>query len=163
MRKPSPGHSSTRSVEPPIELPIEPPEGFARYRTRASILLRSPGELKALSVRVTRKLADTGAVAETFSAARGQLRSLLALLKAYANGEYREVSSRSLISIVAALVYFVVPMDLVPDFLLGLGLLDDAAVIGYVFSLVGKEVSDFEDWRQSSGDQASGNQAERNE
>jgi uncharacterized membrane protein YkvA (DUF1232 family) len=29
---------------------------------------------------------------------------------------------------------------------LGLGLLDDAVVIGYVFSIVGAEVSNFEDW-----------------
>jgi uncharacterized membrane protein YkvA (DUF1232 family) len=56
------------------------------------------------------------------------------------------VSAGSLIAIVSAVLYFVVPLDLIPDFLLGLGLLDDAAVIGYVFSIVQAEVSHFEDW-----------------
>ena len=72
---------------------------------------------------------------------------MLALLKAYVSGEYRNVSARSLITIVAAVLYFVVPMDLIPDFLLALGLLDDAAVIGYAFSVVRAEVREFEEWR----------------
>ena len=122
------------------------PEGFRRYRTRASILVHSTDELKALVGRAARKLVDAGAVSEKFAAARGQLASLLALLKAYASGEYRNVSTHSLISIVAGVVYFVVPVDLIPDFILGLGLADDAAVIGYVFSIVRTEVRDFEAW-----------------
>jgi uncharacterized membrane protein YkvA (DUF1232 family) len=127
--------------------PSEPPEDFARYRTRASILLRSPDELRALTTRAARKLAGAGEVSEKFAAARAQVNALLALLKAYVSGEYRNVSARSLITIVAAVLYFVVPMDLIPDFLLALGLLDDAAVIGYAFSVVRAEVREFEEWR----------------
>ncbi|MFP6835425.1 MAG: DUF1232 domain-containing protein [Pseudomonadales bacterium] len=119
------------------------PEGFARYRTRASMLVRSPDELKALIGRAARKLATAP---EKFAAARDQLISFLGLLKAYVRGDYRDVSAGSLIAIVSAVLYFVVPLDLIPDFLLGLGLLDDAAVIGYVFSIVQAEVSHFEDW-----------------
>ncbi len=143
MSKRSPRQSFAQSLH---NNPSQP-AGFARYRTRASVLLRSPDELRALTVRAARKLAGAGGVSENFSAARGQLNSLLALLKAYASGEYRAVSTRAIISIVAALLYFVVPMDLVPDFLLVLGLVDDAAVIGYVFTILRAEVADFEDWR----------------
>jgi uncharacterized membrane protein YkvA (DUF1232 family) len=127
--------------------PSQPPEGLVRYRTRASILLRSPDELKSLTGWAARKLAGAGAVSEKLGAARGQLNAVLELLKAYVSGEYRGVSARSLVTIVAAVLYFVVPMDLVPDYLLGLGLLDDAAVIGYAFSVVRAEVQDFEEWR----------------
>ena len=122
------------------------PEGFARYRTRASILVRSPDELSALIGRAARKLSEGGGVSEKFAAARGQLYALLALLKAYVGGEYRNVSTRSLITIVAGVLYFVIPIDLIPDFIFGLGLADDAAVIGYVFSVVQAEVRDFEAW-----------------
>jgi len=135
---------STTSSSPPQVRPLSQPEGFARYRTRASVLVRSPQELKALTVRAARKLARSP---EKFAAARGQLNALLALLKAYVSGEYRDVSTRSLIAIVAGVLYFVVPLDLIPDFILALGLLDDAAVIGYVFSVVRGEVRDNEEWR----------------
>jgi uncharacterized membrane protein YkvA (DUF1232 family) len=42
--------------------------------------------------------------------------------------------------IMGALAYFVLPMDVVPDVLVALGLVDDAAVIGYAFSYVSKYV-----------------------
>jgi uncharacterized membrane protein YkvA (DUF1232 family) len=38
----------------------------------------------------------------------------------------------------AALTYFIVPTDAVPDFIAGLGFTDDAAVIGAVIALLGR-------------------------
>ena len=43
-------------------------------------------------------------------------------------------------SILAALAYFVVPTDLVPDFIAGLGYSDDAAVLLGVLKLVGGHI-----------------------
>ena len=127
----------------------EPPEEFTRYRTRAAMLVRSPPELQALALRATRKLAAGGAqVSDRLRAVRGELETLLALLKAWAEGEYRDVSTRTLITIAAGVLYFVVPLDLVPDFIAGLGLLDDAAVISYVVGVVREELAAFESWRK---------------
>lgn len=42
----------------------------------------------------------------------------------------------------AAVAYFVLPADLVPDVLLGLGFTDDAAVLGTALSIVGMHVKD---------------------
>ncbi|MCZ6855180.1 MAG: YkvA family protein [Gammaproteobacteria bacterium] len=129
----------------------EPPEGFSRYRTRAAMLVRTPSELRALSLRATRKLASGGAqVSERLRTVRDELEMLLALLKAWAEGEYRDVSTRTLITIAAGILYFVVPLDLVPDFIAGLGLLDDAAVIGYVVTMVREELATFATWREKN-------------
>ena len=126
----------------------QPLEGFTRYRTRAAMLIRSPSELQALVLRAGRKL-SSGAdnVAGKIRTVRGELETLLALLKAWAQGEYRDVSSGTLITIAAGVLYFVVPLDLVPDFIAGLGLLDDVAVIGYVVAMVREELVAFEAWR----------------
>jgi len=65
----------------------EPPEGFARYRSRAAVLVRSPSELRALTNRAARKLANGGAqVSDKLRAVRNELEILLALLKAWAEG-----------------------------------------------------------------------------
>ena len=40
----------------------------------------------------------------------------------------------------AALAYFVLPMDVIPDFIAGIGYTDDAAVIAAVLALVGRHV-----------------------
>lgn len=40
-----------------------------------------------------------------------------------------------------AVAYFILPMDLVPDYLVGMGFTDDAAVIAMVISLLGRWVA----------------------
>jgi uncharacterized membrane protein YkvA (DUF1232 family) len=51
------------------------------------------------------------------------------LLAAYYAAADSETPSRVRLTLFGALAYFVVPTDLVPDFLLGLGFTDDAAVL----------------------------------
>ena len=46
----------------------------------------------------------------------------------------------SILLAVAALVYVVSPLDVVPDFLIGLGLLDDAAIVAWAFARLSSEV-----------------------
>lgn len=120
-------------------------EQFVRYRSRAALLVRTPAEIKALALRATQKLG--GSAGLSLANVREELASLIALLTAYADGSYRNVSLRTVTAIVAAVLYFVIPLDLVPDFVLGLGLLDDAAVISYVFSMVRNEVREFVAWQ----------------
>ena len=128
----------------------EPPEGFARYRTRASILVRSPEEIKALAVRAGQKVAASGGA--RLENVREDLGTFIDLLKAYASGDYRRVSTRALISIVAAVLYFVVPLDFIPDFILALGFLDDVAVIGYVLGVVREEMREFQEWQRATSE-----------
>ncbi len=44
----------------------------------------------------------------------------------------------------AGLLYFIMPFDVINDFLPGLGYLDDGVAIAYVFSLVNKELGEYE-------------------
>ena len=81
---------------------------------------------------------------------RGELATFIALLRAWVNGDYRQVSTRTIVSVIAAVLYFVVPFDLVPDFIAAIGLLDDAAVIGYVIGVVRDEISEFDRWRTTA-------------
>lgn len=122
------------------------PSGFGRYKSRATKLLKSPEEALALSTRAAKKLAGTD-VSARFQTVRDELGLLVAMLRAWVSGDYRNIATSSIVAIVAALLYFVVPFDLVPDFIAGIGLLDDAAVIAYVIGLVRDEIADFEKWR----------------
>ena len=44
--------------------------------------------------------------------------------------------------LLAALAYFVVPVDIIPDFVAGLGFTDDAAVLAFAISLVAGNITD---------------------
>lgn len=65
------------------------------------------------------------------------------------NGKYRNVPWRMVTAIVAAVAYLISPFDLVPDFILGLGLLDDAAMLALVMSLFKNELDRYREWRDS--------------
>jgi uncharacterized membrane protein YkvA (DUF1232 family) len=72
--------------------------------------------------------------------------SLLArLVKSYATGEYREISLQGVALSLAALLYFVAPLDFIPDFLI-VGLVDDIAVLMWVFNNYKKELEAFQQW-----------------
>ena len=45
-------------------------------------------------------------------------------------------------ALLAALVYFITPTDLIPDFVAGIGFSDDAAVLAMVMGLVGGHIKD---------------------
>ncbi len=71
------------------------------------------------------------------------------LSKAYALGHYRDVSWKTMLLVVAAIVYFVNPMDLLPDLVPIAGLTDDFAVLMWVYSSITSEVDKFLTWERS--------------
>ena len=78
-----------------------------------------------------------------------QLQLLFSLAKDYASGNYTEIPKSSIVAIVAALLYFISPLDLIPDFLVGLGFVDDAFILGLVYKQVLKELHKYQAWKDS--------------
>jgi uncharacterized membrane protein YkvA (DUF1232 family) len=78
-----------------------------------------------------------------------KLELLIDLVKAYSKGEYRSVSKNTMITVIGALIYFITPIDIIPDFIVGLGIIDDAAVIGYTLKKVSAELDEYKKWKQS--------------
>ena len=75
---------------------------------------------------------------------------LLRLLVAFYKGEYRDVSRSTILKIVIAIVYLVSVIDFIPDFIFGIGLLDDAAVIVWIMGAIQEELQKFEAWETAS-------------
>jgi uncharacterized membrane protein YkvA (DUF1232 family) len=74
------------------------------------------------------------------------------MLKAYAKGDYKEVPMGTILKILASLLYFVSPFDLLPDFLPVLGLTDDLALIMWVVNGINADLQKFEDWEKTSAE-----------
>jgi uncharacterized membrane protein YkvA (DUF1232 family) len=70
------------------------------------------------------------------------------MLRAYFTRSYRDVPWRTVTWGLAAVVYFVAPLDFIPDFLLG-GLVDDAAVVMFVARQIQKDLDAFLEWESS--------------
>lgn len=80
------------------------------------------------------------------------LGTLRRMMRAYRQGDYKAIPRRSLTLIIAALLYFVSPIDFLPDFLPLLGFTDDIALIIFVYNSIRSDVEKFRHWesQQSS-------------
>lgn len=75
---------------------------------------------------------------------------LLPLIKDYWKGTYRDVSIKSIVIFLAALAYIISPLDLIPDYVVGLGQIDDAALLGLSLFFLEKELLKYQAWRDSN-------------
>ena len=78
-----------------------------------------------------------------------KIKVLVEMVSAYMNGKYKKIPKKTLILLVAALIYLVNPFDLIPDFIPGIGYLDDARVIIFVFQSIFEDIQEFERWKES--------------
>ncbi|TDK65199.1 DUF1232 domain-containing protein [Bacillus salipaludis] len=78
----------------------------------------------------------------------GKIELLIELIKAYSKGDYRNISKSTMATVIGAILYFVSPIDMIPDFIVGLGIVDDAAVIGYAIKKISGELDEFEKWKE---------------
>jgi uncharacterized membrane protein YkvA (DUF1232 family) len=70
------------------------------------------------------------------------------MIQAHRSDKFK-VSSKTLGLIVLGLVYFITPIDIIPDFLPILGFTDDLSVILAIFNSVKHEVQDFLNWEKN--------------
>jgi uncharacterized membrane protein YkvA (DUF1232 family) len=78
---------------------------------------------------------------------KDDLQTLIALLRDWSKGKYSNVPPRTILFVVAALLYFLSPIDTIPDFLGAIGFTDDAAVVLFVLSAIKNEMNLYKDWR----------------
>jgi uncharacterized membrane protein YkvA (DUF1232 family) len=69
------------------------------------------------------------------------------MVKDYKQKKYRNVPWKVIAMVAAALLYFLSPFDLIPDFLGPIGFTDDAVVLAFVFKSVRDELLKYCDWR----------------
>lgn len=115
-------------------LPVEEAEDVARDPERAETLARMVLE-KARRYR--RILGDTWEYVQAFAR----------MLRCYTRRQYATVPWKSIAMITAALIYFLTPLDFIPDFIFG-GLFDDATVIAFVARQIRTDLDRFLAWER---------------
>lgn len=75
------------------------------------------------------------------------LKLMIDIIKDYINGSYKQIPERSLIAILGALIYFLSPIDIIPDFIPGVGYIDDAFVIALVLKQVHEDLQNYKIWK----------------
>jgi uncharacterized membrane protein YkvA (DUF1232 family) len=121
------------------------PPLFERFRKHASELVKNPGKVLDELAKADKKAERQGNKIKTFME---DLKSLVRLVRAWAKGEYKEIPVLSIILAVAAIIYFVSPVDAIPDWIPVVGYIDDAAVVGFVIYSIKGDLEDFHEWEK---------------
>jgi uncharacterized membrane protein YkvA (DUF1232 family) len=74
---------------------------------------------------------------------------LLQMVKDYFKGNYREVPYWAIGAAALALFYVLTPVDGIPDFILGLGYVDDAMILAFCLKLVETELKRYQEWKSA--------------
>ncbi|OCA85661.1 hypothetical protein A8F94_12350 [Bacillus sp. FJAT-27225] len=117
-----------------------------KYEGRAQKYIDNPKETESLLKKAFGK-------AESHKSTLGdtwhKLQLLFEMVRSWAKGEYKNVSRGTILAVIGAIIYFVSPIDLVPDVIVGLGIIDDAAVIALTWKRLTKEIEEFNSWKNT--------------
>jgi uncharacterized membrane protein YkvA (DUF1232 family) len=120
---------------------------FDRARRQAERLLQRPIEAGLIALRAYEKAARRPGPLKRLL---DDIHGLARLVRAWARGEYRMVSSTTIVLVIAGLVYLLSPVDAILDAIPLLGLIDDAAVLGWVLGGVRSEIEAFTRWERDA-------------
>ena len=123
----------------------EEPKGFKRAEKKAKELLGNEEKLNSLLNNAKNKSKKKS---KQLKSVWSEFQTLLRLLKAYWKKDYRETPWRTILYATAAIIYFVNPLDLIPDFIPMTGLLDDISIITFVISSIKTDLDKFKTWEE---------------
>ncbi len=124
---------------------------FRQALQRASRIATDPGQLSSLLGSVSDKLSDMDQNKERVRSFFDKIRTLMRMIRAYISGEYRQIPWKSLLLIVGALIYFLMPLDAIPDFIPFAGLADDISIVLLVFNSINDDIEDFLEFERDRG------------
>jgi uncharacterized membrane protein YkvA (DUF1232 family) len=117
---------------------------LAKAEKKASSNMKDKAFIGKLLYQVINKLRSNP---PKFKELKEQINLIIDFLKQYLSGNYKNVNKSSVITLVAALIYFVNPFDLIMDYIPGIGYLDDMGIIMFVYQKLSQEFQDFKDWK----------------
>lgn len=116
------------------------------YR-KAEELLEDGDKLERFLQRLEKKLKTIPVAGDKLAV----LPIMASLVRNYSKKEYTDIPIGSIIAIISALIYFVSPVDIVPDSIPVIGYFDDAAVVAACWKLVDSDIEEYENWRKQHG------------
>ena len=159
MKKTNPSSSAARSERKAAVKPrakgesqagrdeITRSAAFRKATAEAESYAKDPERLRKLLLDAREKInhVPRGPFAETWP----YLMAMIRLIRAYHQREYRDISSQNLLVVVAAIIYFVSPFDVIPDSVPILGNIDDAVVVRFAMESVSADLDTFMAWETS--------------
>lgn len=121
---------------------------FAQAVWNAKSYINEPKRLHTLFEEATKQAVSLPK--DSFKDTWPYLQTMLRLIRAYYRGDYRAVPETTLVVIVAAIIYVVSPLDVIPDAIPAIGFLDDATILTLALQRTKRELDDFMIWETTA-------------
>ena len=131
------------------QLKIQENKFFERAKSRASNILGDKKKLEEVLNASKTRLSEVNLENSKLSKMGHNLRLFLRMIQAFVKGEYKDAPWKSMVSIVAGVIYFLMPIDLIPDFIPFTGFIDDFTVIMLISNAFQQDIEQFELWYSS--------------
>lgn len=112
--------------------------------------MKNRTRLVLLVGQIGRKISGVENKGKVAQEAKEKMLTLGRLLQAYASGRYQQLGWRPLVTIAAAVLYFINPADIVPDIIPVSGLVDDLSILVWTYQSLQIEIDKFLTWEKSN-------------
>lgn len=131
------------------ELKLSENKFFQKAKKRATSVVKDNQKLNQV-IDSTKEKLDEVHLEDTKMYKLGErLRVITRMIRAFAKGQYKEVPWKTIMMLVAGLIYFLMPLDLLPDFIPVTGFIDDFTVIMLISGAFKQDIDDFLLWEHT--------------
>jgi uncharacterized membrane protein YkvA (DUF1232 family) len=116
---------------------------------RAKSAVQDNDRLRELLIDVGEKLVKVGDGTGESKNFVKLLKMLIRMVSSHISGAYRSFSPMTLLMTAFCLIYFMTPLDLIPDFVPALGFTDDLAVTVMIMKRFTEDIDKYREWEQS--------------
>lgn len=121
-------------------------EAVAHSKNRAEDYLKDPEKSKQLLDDAIKKANSKEKLNGPLADLWANLKTVFRLLQAYFSKQYTTIPWGSIVLVVGSVIYFVSPIDLMPDWFPLSGFIDDAAVLMFVIRQINADLKQFLQW-----------------
>ncbi|WP_347157349.1 YkvA family protein [Pontibacter chitinilyticus] len=122
---------------------------FKSILLKAEKYLKHPSKLASLLNEAFKKATAKKSVGTLAAEAWENLQVLSRMIKAATSGEYKGIPTTTVVGGIAVIIYFIMPIDLIPDVIPVIGLLDDASLLAWFMASIKAELDKYKEWEQS--------------
>lgn len=124
-------------------------KSFQNAIKKAAAIATNPEKISDLLGSVTEKMSGMDGQKQRVTDFFDKVKTMMRMLRAYISGDYREIPWKSLVLIIGTLLYFMMPIDMIPDFIPITGLADDITIVFLVFGSINEDIEAFLEYEQS--------------
>lgn len=130
-------------------LKVEESTGYTKTQKKAKSVLDNPRRISKLIETSKKKISNLDLGEKEFKGILGTIKTFIRMLRAFRNGTYTDIPWLTVLTVVGALIYFITPIDLLPDFIPVTGYVDDFSLILTVYNRFKGDIIAFQAWENS--------------